>query len=72
LIFPIFKLATGFEHNHSAHEHIWLINHALALQQVRNVPNAQTARNSDQFVLGQRPRRFESLLADKQSRANRN
>jgi hypothetical protein len=72
LIFAILQLAAGLEHDYSPHEHIWLINDALALQQVRNVPNAQTTRNIDQFILGKWARRFESLLADEQCGANRN
>ena len=71
LIFAVLELAARLEHDHAAHENVWLIDHAFALQQVGNVPNAETARNIDDLVLGERTGRLEPLLADEQAGADR-
>ena len=70
LIFAILQLATGLEHDHSAHEHIWLINDALALQKVGYDGRLtfELAGAADAPAVLARARqvrqRLESLLAD--------
>ena len=70
LVFAGFKVATGLEHNHAAHEDIWLIDHALALQQIGYVADAEAARNIHHLVLGQRTGRLEALLSEEQCGAD--
>jgi hypothetical protein len=44
-----------------------LIDHALALQQIGNIANAQASGDINDFVLSERAGYFESLLANKQA-----
>ncbi len=71
LVFAGFKVAASLEHNHAAHEDIWLIDHTLALQQIGYVADAEAARNIHHFVLGQRTGRLEALLSEEQCGTNR-
>ena len=71
LIFAVLELAARLQHHDAADEHIGLIDHALAHQQVGNVLGAEPARDVDDLVLGQRPGRLEALLAEIERGADR-
>ena len=64
-IFAGLQSAARFECEHSAREnHAMLVDHAFVLKQVGDVHHPRTRRDGDDLVLQQRPRRFETALAE--------
>src|SRR6185437_14104127 len=70
LVFAALEATTRLEHQHAAHEHQWLIDHALTYQHFRNILDAEPARNVDDLVLRERTRRLKPLPADPDRAAN--
>ena len=66
LVLAVFERAARLEHDHPAHEHPGLIDHAFAHQQFGNFLDAEAARNIDDLVVLERAGRREPLLADVQ------
>jgi len=64
LVFAVLEIAARFHHQDAADEHIRLVDHTLALQQVGDVADTESARDIDHFVGSERPRRLEALAAD--------
>ena len=60
LVFAVFELAARLEHQHAADEHIGLVDHALALQQIGDVADAEAARDVDDLVLSPADRALRS------------
>ncbi len=55
-VFAVLEIAARLERNHAADEHVRLVDHALAHQQIGDVLGAEPARNVDDLVLRQRSR----------------
>src|SRR5512139_45287 len=71
LIFTVFELSARLEHDDGAHEYVRLVDHTFTLQNVSNVPDAESARNIDDLFLREWARRVEPLLAEEQPDAHR-
>ena len=64
LIFAGLEILTRLEREHAANEDPGLIDNALAHQDIGDIADAGAARDIDDAILGQRPGRIETLLAD--------
>ena len=68
LILAVLEILARLEQQRRRHEHVGLVDHALALQQIGDVADA-AARNVDDLVARRAGPALEALLADHEADA---
>ena len=72
LVFAGLETLARLEHEHTADEHPWLIDHAFAVEHIGDIAHAGAMRNVDDAILRQRTRRLETLITDEEHDAGQN